>query len=101
MAKFARYALAAVCFAASVGCLALWGTWTNSQLSFLSTRWSALLDTNRGMASVTCCGGTPNHPRADFNFAIYDSLEPEWIFDEIERQGIFGRNASSIYFPLW
>jgi hypothetical protein len=27
MAKFIRYALATVCFAASVGCLALWG-WT-------------------------------------------------------------------------
>lgn len=29
MAKLIRYALATICLAASVGCLALWG-WTNS-----------------------------------------------------------------------
>lgn len=38
MAKFIRYTLAAVCFATSVGCLALWGWSIANQDQFLAAR---------------------------------------------------------------
>jgi hypothetical protein len=101
MLKALRYALATVCFAASVWCLTLWIAWINSQLSFSSTRWHALLDTNCGTVCVSVGGGNPKGQCFDLRFAVYDSVEPDWIFAEIEKQGSFGRSGPTTFFPLW
>ena len=65
MAKFVRYSLAAVCFAASVGCLALWwrsctcadGLWGPS---FVSPSHVVILEAFDGLAYASIAERSPN-----------------------------------------
>ncbi len=100
MAKFIRYALATVCFAASVGCLALWLGKISSQAAYLSTTWFVQLETEGGTGSIILNDIKPARPNGDWRFNVFEQSEP-WFADEFERQGSFGTGFDFVYFPLW
>ena len=103
MLTYLRYALATFCFAASVGCLALW-IWSISQHNrILGASWYS--DGRTIHASVNC-GDTvvslaprnplPFHSRLQFRSATLRDL------GHVEsRPGHFGMRRSGVYFPLW
>jgi hypothetical protein len=110
MAKFLRYALATFCFAASAGCLALWG-------------WSAVHDeqkitaiyrTTTKAASASLVGGGVhlNFRQGNFNAKrfnnglLFESIDLHGIDSGfypayIQTFGLFGRYKNQIHFPLW
>jgi hypothetical protein len=108
MAKFARYALASVCFAASVGCLALW--WRAN-----AWRFYVPLPMNRfqveGMYLEAWAGtGVISLDRENLfaSFSGRKAVSNEELRAEIveyrirqSRLGNFGRFRRSLYFPIW
>jgi hypothetical protein len=113
MAKFIRYALATVCFAASVGCLALWwrsmSKWEvhNLRPPIGSTR-VVNINTYYGTVSIALLPEDFSR-HLTFNAGenrAYHDLGKREIHDGLltlhRRHGMFG-SASQIggYFPLW
>jgi hypothetical protein len=113
MAKFLRYALATFCFAASVGCLALWRpSFTSRTMGYFPYPSLPLhvigFETFRGSLVVVSQELTPNRSG---KFPPYASLSAqampvdfESIDSRIKPVGRFGRVHASgigIYIPLW
>ena len=109
MAKFIRYAVATVCFAASVGCLALW--WRSNRThdsAFGPTpnRGSLVyLDSYLGSFLVSAIPFNRVQPHQRFvrrwhlnSGGISPSAQPD---DFRESGRMFGRLPFGIYFPLW
>ncbi|QDT74523.1 hypothetical protein [Lacipirellula limnantheis] len=113
MAKFIRYALASVCFAASVACLALW--WRsmskfevhNLRLPVGTTRvWN--INTYCGTVSIALLPEDLSRDaglNAGENWAYYDFGQLE-IHDGLlslrHRHGMFGPvSHEGVYFPVW
>jgi hypothetical protein len=101
MLTYLRYALATFCFAASVGCLALWcfDRIEGFGPGVLST-WPIEIEARSG---VFVLGGMPDSTMGMFEsweevaaFAEYDFFQ-----DVIGREGLFGRIDRTVYFPLW
>jgi hypothetical protein len=108
MAKFIRYALATVCFAASVGCLALW--WrsyeerdlllgpfpTQSQcFYFLSQRGSgsvSMFDLPKPVGPV---------PLKWHHSSEALTAEVTGLNSRQRRNGYFGTTHGRVHFPLW
>jgi hypothetical protein len=110
MVTFIRYALAAACFAASVGCLALWG-------------WSFFI--SELFCTVEAQGNEIHRLYAETSGGfLFVGLSPKWpitppgmplqyyplqrsedggidVHHFIERGGRFGRGGSILYSPLW
>ncbi|MBL9162088.1 MAG: hypothetical protein JNL18_05020 [Planctomycetaceae bacterium] len=104
MAKYVRYVLAFICFAASVGCLALWG-WSyivyvrinhQSPINFGSIHFAAF----RG----SVCIGPMNAPQVGMAWRHEPIVVPKSIHNSAEARfgpSQFGRYRSDYYFPLW
>ena len=112
MAKYVRYALAIVCFAASVGCVALW--WRSKSkpdelrqsIYDLSTK-TIYLQSYGGVEVASLFGRSRSHPPKDgwyFKTFERDGYLRE-AFDRFDAalkdEGTFGTMAGGVYFPLW
>jgi hypothetical protein len=108
MLKVLRYAMATVCFAASVGCLALWGWSLTHRNRIVGASWhfdqqvlSASVDCGETVVSVA--PRVPNplfHPRLQFRAAtVSDAVRNIALIKP--RPGLFGMRRNSVYFPLW
>ncbi len=118
MAKL-RYALAALCFTASVGCLALsWRSMTTRDIlagpSFIAPTRALFFETFDGVISTTFQPEAKSHPAVTTKWHRWypsypDKTNPdsEWrrrqIRDRTARLGIIGvsDDAACVYFPLW
>jgi hypothetical protein len=107
MAKFIRYALATVCFAASVGCLALWRRSYQASDRFESTlpgmrshefaAWT--YDGNLILTSEPTLTPNPVGLRWSINRIGWGQ---DLIDEDMAYQGCFGRlNDLGPYCPLW
>ena len=107
MARFIRYALATVCFAASVGCLALWcDTIVDERrmsVGYVSTSLNLRAEAADGSGSI-------QRSRKHFGTSVLG----EWRFASSEFRGratqlswtsgrlsAFGLTRTGIFFPLW
>ena len=118
MAKL-RYALAAIFFAASVGCLALWWrSMTTRDIlagpSFLVPTRAFYFETFDGVISTTFQTEAKSHPAVVRKWSRWYPSYPnrtnpdsEWrrrqIRERAARHGIIGvsDDAACVYFPLW
>ena len=106
MAKFLRYALATLCFTASLGCLALWG-WSfqqriNCQLQNATTH--TIIETRGGYLVVSALPMMmPSVGTLPFvRWSIDERLsEDRYLEIAIEETGRFGVYRSFPHFPLW
>ena len=107
MAKFLRYALATVCFAASVGCFAVWWrsfTYWDTFISPVPGRNSAIVaDFCGGAAMIVRLAPRPKD-------AVYQSWgisstptdwTPEAFAEEDRKYGRFGVENGVVSFPIW
>jgi hypothetical protein len=103
MLTYLRYALATFCFAASVGCLALWGRTLVSPLTFeanyLSIHWELRCTALRGMGNATYSPINPERVSRDMQFRVVG--RQMWFGNVIRQQGVFGQYFRSVFFPLW
>ena len=111
MAKFIRYALATVCFAGCVGCLALW--WRSHYYQFFVAR--PIAGSGRVFQAAIYSGSAAVgvYPRQISGFPL--TAPPNWEFAAVPmNDGILagdldvGRmprfqfiEAGGVYFPLW
>jgi hypothetical protein len=101
MARFIRYALATVCFAASVGCLALWQRSDKLlAVTYLGINFEFEVAADFGFASVYINEGSPSR-QSTWALTEFDAWETPWFADELVEQGRFGGDGNAIYFPLW
>ena len=108
MAKFIRYALATVCFAASVGCLALW--WRSmTSVDELQIRVSAFRPERvvaghyAGYAMLGIHSRKTGVAGQTISF-VSEPLEPAYAGEFIAvvaSKDRFGAIGDAIYFPLW
>ncbi len=108
MLKYLRYALATLCFAASVGCLALW--WRGDARRFYFPV-PATFGKVEGLFFEAWAGTGVISLAREHMFSIYSSRKA--IGDEELREtlneyrirqsrlGHFGRYGKAIHFPLW
>lgn len=106
MAKYLRYALANVCFAASVCCLALWG-WSTIHPRTIDC---VMIDLSGFTLDTQLCNGEAKvglyhkfktrtrPPIRTASLGGFYLTQFEWT---IKSQGIFATGARSVYFPLW
>ena len=106
MAKLIRYALATVCFAASVGCLGLWGWSYKQQITcqLMNATTHTFVEARSGYLTIVSL----QVPRAGFGSVpqIHWTLEERPGVDRfmeiaVEEVGRFGLYRSSLHFPLW
>jgi hypothetical protein len=101
MLTYLHYALATFCFAASVGCLALWGWSISSGDQFLGPHYfrspqAIYLEVTDGSVIMqTIYRNGP--PLAGFERAM--RMWPSPL--ELQDEGVFGLIGDTIYFPLW
>jgi hypothetical protein len=101
MAKVIRYALATICFAASVGCLALWRRSDKLlAVTYLGINLEFEVATDFGFASVYMNEGSPSRQSSTWELTELDAWETPWFADELD-EGRFGREGNAVYFPLW
>lgn len=117
MANFVRYVIAVLCFAASAGCLALWGRSATQQdvvvgPTYLSTSRGIMLDTVDEVVVATTVLERPSSPnRKRFNKEWKYLARPEvamaarreQLAPMFERSGqfLFSLEDEMAYFPLW
>ena len=105
MLTYLRYALAVVCFAASVGCLALW--W-RSNVFIEQIDWKS--DFDGEFVSAVCSFGEcevyyfgPGEHDVRVRWRVYSTrigLDRVVLHEHYSR-GLFGATSESIYFPIW
>jgi hypothetical protein len=104
MAKFIRYALATACFAASVGCLALWWRSESRRVIFRTTN----PPDRRGI--ICECGYATAFRYQGSGGGQLSSVfvtEPRNAFHDanlqlkLEQLGQFGASDTELLFPLW
>lgn len=113
MAKFIRYSLATVCFAASIGCLALW-------IRGLLIPWCVSLDIFNSVVSGQVIIGEGDVSVRHYSFpsgltvppsigvSHYYKVPPAQMPNgaaaeqaESDSRGMFGRIGNMVFFPLW
>jgi hypothetical protein len=104
MPKFIRYALAATCLAASVGCLALWwGSASRRPIKDHVTLYVAFrtvyFDAYDGIVSVYAA--MPRPERWEFYSYEHDTPSQGHFAGEVKRHGLFRTEITAVYFPLW
>lgn len=116
MGKFIRYTLATACFAASVGCLALWWrSYSTSDslympnnipprhfISFHSLR--GMIEAHLYEHSPSCSGGwTRYSPPTERVKSMYDDVQSRVSFGyrNARKSGTTNTNAAMIWFPHW
>jgi hypothetical protein len=105
MAKFIRYALATVCFAASVGCLAFWWRsvyyWDTYEYLTQSPNCGQILQTVDGMAVVEFNHTYKYGPEDDRTFFRSSYRANGQLSDRFEKHGRFYVRGTTAHFPLW
>ena len=103
MTKFIRYAMATFCFAASVGCLLLWGWWSDKliNITYRAINYQVSVQAEAGFASI--CSFSEETPRQapTWDAVVTFILDEPWFYEELPLQGRFGHDANCVYFPLW
>ena len=105
MAKYLRYALASVCFAASVACLALW--WRSfvyfESLSGAASGWSVYSESCNGIVMLNAYTG--DHLPAALMYEWGWAKDHNTVADfDIGRKGVFGIHdelRNTCHFPHW
>ncbi|MBL9164603.1 MAG: hypothetical protein JNL18_17880 [Planctomycetaceae bacterium] len=108
MLTYLRYALATICFAASVACLALWfltglrGGYFDAAVR-LSSVGSVSIQAHTEIASLT--GRLPTAEFTVQNHWAYnsttDGLSMLLFGQQRYNAGLFSRGRQTVYFPLW
>jgi hypothetical protein len=111
MVKVLRYALATFCFAASVGCLALWlHSMTTRDLinvpSYVFPARALNLQSAEGYIAITLLEKEPTAFLATINrlwkpMVVSGSPRGEAFHTAINANGAFGRLPEGVHFPLW
>ena len=109
--KLIRYTLAALCLAASVGCLALWwrsmSTWDVLIAPTALTHGrhaTALLSSGRVDVTVQSKEITAKHGLTRPGWSHEQTADVEFIQDwnePLSYAGSFGQGRRSVYFPIW
>ena len=112
MAKFIRYALASLCFAASVACLALW--WRSMEYrdmligpSFLAPTRALYFESFDGVLSTTLLTESKSVFGFNSQWSRWYPSDTQWRRDQIRDRaatsGRFGIEADEpcAYFPIW
>lgn len=113
MAKFIRYSLATVCFAASIGCLALW-------IRGLLSPWCVAFEIFNSVASGQVIIGEGDVSIRHYSFpsglTVPQGIGVSHYYRvpmaqmpngaaaaqaEIESRGMFGQIGNMVFFPLW
>jgi hypothetical protein len=103
MMRVLRYILATFCFAASVGCLLLWGRnvlrheLTTAKLSVAS--FTLRVQICEGLAAVGLADAQPNDRVWQAHSLTITESAP--LANIIRQQGRFGMIGSYVFFPLW
>ena len=104
MAKFIRYVMAAVCFAASVGCLALW--WRSLYVSdryvgpnYVNSTGRLSVQSYGGHLTIINSTGPRPYPRWHRLAQTDESLRSHLNY--MVKRGRFGLYHPGIYFPHW
>ena len=108
MAKFIRYALAAICFAASLGCLALWGWSMTHSHALLSPQFSefgterrvVIVESSDGLIEVSFAGSNGYRHSWEFRSVVRKNVDT-FATPHRPRTEFFGRRARGFYFPSW
>jgi hypothetical protein len=105
MAKFIRHALATFCFAASVGCLALWWRsiyrWDVYEWLSQPPLCGQILQTIDGMSVVEFNHEylyAPIDNRTYFHTSVRANGQ---LSDELEKHGLFYARGTRAHFPVW
>ena len=105
MVKLIRYTLAALCLAASVGCLALWWRSYYTSDRYIGPSYSQpprtlFCDTIDGVVVVGMASRTV---RTMTNYSVvkgWDIIPPAFL-EHRTVNGAFGTYGDAVYFPLW
>ena len=107
MLKLLRYALATICFSASVGYLALWGWSFTHRNRIVGASWysdgrtfHASVDCGETVVSLAARNPFPLHSRLQFRSATVSDAVRNFAFIE-PRPGLFGMRRRNVFFPLW
>ncbi len=98
MLTYLRYALATICFAASVGCLALWGWSMNHKcvtLGSISPSFSGGAIVINGLSAILFYRGNGDH---EWEFNVVE-ITPSSTVGETSKRFFTGNLG--YYFPLW
>ncbi|QDT74031.1 hypothetical protein [Lacipirellula limnantheis] len=98
MAKYVRYALASVCFAVSVGCLAMWWTGLKSQVGYYATTWNVVIDVNRGFLWWDV---RSSPPATETSWAFIPKMSEPSISPPAKGKALFGHDGYGYHLPLW
>ena len=110
MLTYLRYALATVCFLASVGCLALW--WRSEKLPMVESV-SGTLNTNKSLAVTTYCGRCTvtllDFATTPWRFRMNGPYDSEFRarntgYPRFKLEANFSRPTRGLYvcqFPIW
>jgi hypothetical protein len=105
MAKFIRYTLATICFAASVGCLALWWRsiyyWDTYEWLAQPPNCGQILQTIDGMAVVEFNHMYKYGPDDSRTFFHSSYRANGQLSDGFEKRGKFYARGMRAHFPLW
>ncbi|MBL9161884.1 MAG: hypothetical protein JNL18_03985 [Planctomycetaceae bacterium] len=109
MVTYLRYALAFICFAASVACLALWVHTVANERRYSAAYSSTLTNDIRLMvvAGTVCAERSRISPdpirlgKWRFQSAQYRNLAWQFLISPGEEQSLFGHTRTGIFFPLW
>ncbi|QDT74478.1 hypothetical protein [Lacipirellula limnantheis] len=98
MLKYIRYTLAALCLAASVGCLALWWMGLKSQMGYYATTWNVVIDVNRGFVWWDVRSSPLT---AETSWAFIPKMSEPSITPPSNGEPLFGHDGYGYHSPLW
>jgi hypothetical protein len=101
MLTYLRYALATFCFAASVGCLALWWHWDKLLVvDYFGIKHQIGAAAEYGISSFYVFEEGIPRQTTKWRVAAIKGWELPWFYNAITREGLFGRDDNGVYFPL-
>ena len=100
MAKFIRYPLATFCFAASVGCLALWLSSNSTHVAFLGSKSTVEVVFDYGISTASVYDTAPQRHYGLWQIDIVERSQKHWLAED-SKQRQFGHFGDMIFFPLW
>ena len=98
MLTYFRYALATLCFAASVGCLALWLSSNSIHAAFVGSKSTVEVVFDCGIATASVYATPPQRYHGLWRFNIGEGSQKHWLADDLEQRQ-FGRFVDMILFP--
>ncbi len=106
MTKYLRYALATFCFAASVGCLALW--WASFSVDdrfiipqYFSPERLLLVECCKGFVVITSANQESPPVLTIQSIPHYSNMRFAALESRVAKDGQFCVVGRTVYFPLW